>query len=85
MACVTAGWAIFRLERIPMTDAVYRKQEYIGTSLNSIEEAIGNAVAAAANGAHVDWFEVQETRGAVRDGKVHQYQVVIKVGIRCTV
>ena len=65
-----------------MTDAVFRKLEIVGTSSASIEDAIARGVAAAAAGDEVDWFEVQETRGAVRNGKVHQYQVVLKVGIR---
>ena len=66
-----------------MTDAVFRKIEIVGTSIVSIEDAIAKGVAAAsASGDEVDWFEVQETRGAVRDGKVHQYQVVLKLGVR---
>ncbi|MEI6985710.1 MAG: dodecin [Rhodospirillaceae bacterium] len=69
-----------------MTDPVYRKLDYVGTSTSTIEAAVANAVAcasAASPGEAVDWFEIIETRGAVRDGKVQQYQVVIKVGIRC--
>ena len=30
----------------------------------------------------LDWFEVQQIRGTVRDGRVGEYQVVIKVGFR---
>ncbi len=66
-----------------MTDAVFRKLEIIGTSTVGIEDAIARGVAAVtATGDTADWFEVLETRGAVRDGKVHQYQVVLKVGVR---
>jgi hypothetical protein len=65
-----------------MSDPVFRKLEIVGTSAVSIEDAIARGVAAVATGEAVDWFEVLETRGAVRDGKVHQYQVVLKVGVR---
>ena len=65
-----------------MSDPVFRKLEIVGTSALSIEDAIARGVAAVAAGETVDWFEVLETRGAVRDGKVHQYQVVLKVGVR---
>ncbi len=66
-----------------MTDPVFRKLEIVGTSTVSIEDAIARGVAATATaGETVDWFEVLETRGAVREGKVHQYQVVLKVGVR---
>ena len=30
----------------------------------------------------LDWFEVQQIRGTVRDGRVGEYQAVIKVGFR---
>ena len=66
-----------------MSDRVYKKVELVGTSEIGIEDAISNAVAAAAKTLeHVDWFEVIETRGHVNDGKVAHYQVVIKVGFR---
>jgi flavin-binding protein dodecin len=31
---------------------------------------------------NVDWFEVGEIRGQVKEGKVSQYQVTLKVGFR---
>ena len=66
-----------------MTNSVFHKVELVGTSANSITEAIGNAVAAgSATIPSVSWFEVQEIRGHVENGKVTQYQVVVKVGAR---
>ena len=68
-----------------MSEPVYHKVEVIGTSSVSIEDAIARGVAAAAPSVdthHTDWFEVQEIRGAVREAKVQQYQVVLKVGLR---
>jgi hypothetical protein len=62
---------------------VYKKVEVVGSSTTSIEEAIENAISETSKSVkHVEWFEVQETRGHVVDGKVAHYQVVIKVGFR---
>jgi flavin-binding protein dodecin len=30
----------------------------------------------------VSWFEVAEQRGAIRDGKVTEFQVTLKVGFK---
>lgn len=66
-----------------MPNAVYSKIEIVGTSPTSISDAISNAITAAAAGTpNLGWFEVQEIRGNIQDGKVSQYQVVIKVGSR---
>lgn len=66
-----------------MSDPVYKKVEIVGTSTVSVEEAIANGVAAIAQtgGGKADWFEVQEVRGHITNGKPSQYQVVLKVGI----
>ena len=62
---------------------MYKKVELVGTSPTSIEQAIENAIAAASTSTeHLDWFEVQETRGHIQDGRVAHYQVVLKVGFR---
>jgi flavin-binding protein dodecin len=29
---------------------------------------------------HLDWFELEEVRGTVRDGQVEQFQVTLKLG-----
>ena len=66
-----------------MTNRVYKKIELVGTSPNGVEDAVENAVAAASETLdHVDWFEVQEIRGHVQDGKIAHYQVVVKIGFR---
>ena len=55
----------------------------MGTSPDSISDAINNAIATAAQTLdNVTWFEVAEMRGHVENGKVSQYQVVLKVGFR---
>jgi len=66
-----------------MADSVFKKTQVVGTSPESYAKATANAVAKAAQvekGA--SWFEVVELRGAIRDGKVHEYQVTINVGAK---
>ena len=61
----------------------YKKLEIVGTSPNSIEEAIQNAITETANNVNnLDWFEVIETRGHIVDNKVAHFQVTIKIGFR---
>jgi len=62
---------------------VYKKVEVVGSSKKSIEDAIENAIAECSkNLRNIEWFEVQETRGHVVDGKVGHYQVVLKIGFK---
>ena len=60
---------------------VYRIIQVAGSSENSIEDAIQNAVSRASRTLRqVGWFEVLEKRGHVEDGKVVHYQVTLKLG-----
>ena len=64
-----------------MDDHVYRVIQIVGSSEVGIEDAIQRAVARAAHTLHnLRWFEVVETRGHIEDGKVHHYQVTLKIG-----
>ena len=61
----------------------YKKIEIVGTSPNSIEEAIQNAISeTAVSVSNLDWFEVIETRGHIVDNKVAHFQVSLKIGFR---
>ena len=61
----------------------YKLVELVGTSKESYEKAIANAVADASDSLKgLDWFQVTEFRGAISDGKVAEYQAVLKVGFR---
>ncbi|HYK92211.1 MAG TPA: dodecin [Acidobacteriota bacterium] len=61
----------------------YKRVEIVGTSPVSFEEAIKSAVAEASNSIrHMDWFEVVEMRGMIKEGKVAEYQVVTKIGFK---
>ncbi len=62
-------------------DHIYKKLELVGSSPESIEKAIENAIAKASESIrNLRWFEVIETRGHLENGKVSHYQVTIKVG-----
>lgn len=64
-----------------MTDHVYKHIELTGSSSDSIEEAVSNAVARAAKTVrNMRWFEVVETRGYIEDGDIAYWQVTIKIG-----
>ena len=66
-----------------MSDHTYKKIELVGTSTESSDQAVKNALAKASKSVHnMDWLEVQETRGHIVDGEVSHWQVVIKVGFR---
>jgi len=62
-------------------EPTYRLTEIVGTSGESIHQAIRNGVKRASETVrHIDWFEVKEIRGTVVDGNVGQFQVTMKVG-----
>ena len=66
-----------------MTNHVYKKVELVGSSTESIEAAIENAIQMAGKSLkNLDWFEVTDTRGHIVDGKVSHFQVGLKVGFR---
>ena len=66
-----------------MSAHVYKIVELVGSSGNSTDEAIRNAVEKASLSIrHLDWYEVVESRGHIVDGKIAHYQVTLKVGFR---
>ena len=66
-----------------MSNRTYRVTEIVGTSPDGIDEAIRNAVRrASATLRHLDWFEVTQVRGQIKDGKIEHFQVGVKVGFR---
>ncbi|QGF22994.1 dodecin [Raineyella fluvialis] len=66
-----------------MSQHTYRIIEMVGTSPDSVEAAISNAVSdAEARYGGVDWFEVVQLRGHVVDGQVAHHQVTVKIGAR---
>jgi dodecin len=64
-------------------DHTYRVTEIVGSSRESTDQAIRNAIARANETLrHLDWFEVVETRGHLVDGVIAHFQVTLKVGFR---
>jgi dodecin len=63
------------------SEHIYRVIEIVGTSEQSIEDAIASAVARADRTLrNLRWFEVVRTSGHIDDGVVRHYQVTLKVG-----
>lgn len=66
-----------------MSEHVYKTIELVGSSQESSDAAIRNAIARAGKTIrHMDWFEVVETRGHIQDGAVAHFQVKLKIGFR---
>ncbi len=61
----------------------YKKIEIIGTSPVSFSEAVRSALADASQTIRgMDWFEVVEQRGMIKNDKVAEFQVVLKIGFK---
>ncbi len=64
-------------------DHTYRVTELVGSSPESIDQAIRNAIARAGTTLRrLDWFQVTEIRGHIADGTVGHFQVTLKVGFQ---
>jgi dodecin len=64
-----------------MPEHVYKVVELVGSSEQSLTEAIDRAVAKASETLrNIGWFEVTNIRGHVENGKVAHYQVTLKLG-----
>lgn len=61
----------------------YKLIELVGTSTKSYEDAIANAIKQASKTLKaISWYEVIQMRGAVDNGNVQEYQVILKVGFK---
>jgi flavin-binding protein dodecin len=66
-----------------MSNHVYRVTEIVGSSPDSLQQAIRNGVDRASQTLrNLEWFEVTEIRGHIEDGAVAHFQVGLKVGFR---
>ena len=66
-----------------MQEYSYKYFELVGTSKTSVEDAVQNVLTKAASTMpNMRWFQVIETRGAIKDNKVSEWQVTVKVGCR---
>ena len=61
----------------------YRVTEVVGTSTESVQQAVRNAVRrASATLRNLDWFELSEVRGTITDGDVGEFQATVRIGFR---
>ena len=67
-----------------MADHIYRITEVVGSSPESVQQAIRNGVERVSRTVrNVEWFEATEIRGHVSpDGSIDAFQVTLKVGFR---
>ena len=66
-----------------MSDSVYSVSEIVGSSSESVDDAIKGAIGRAAKTLHnLDWFEVSGIRGRIEENQRCHFQVTLKVGFR---
>jgi flavin-binding protein dodecin len=66
-----------------MSDHIYSITEIVGSSAESLEDAIRGAVQRASQTVRgLDWFEVTEIRGHIENGEIGHFQVGLKIGFR---
>jgi dodecin len=66
-----------------MPEKTFKIIELCGVSAESYAQATRNAVEKASRTLrNLDWFEVVEQRGFIKDGRVSEFQVTLKVGFR---
>jgi hypothetical protein len=64
-----------------MTDHVYKMTEVVGTSPDSIETAVSNALSKAKESVrNMRWLEVSQIRGHIEDGSLAHWQVMLRIG-----
>ena len=66
-----------------MPEHVYKVVVVVGSSEVSVSKAIDRAIAKASETLrNIGWFEVEQMRGHIENGKVKHYQVTLKLGFR---
>ncbi len=67
-----------------MPDHTFAITHLVGTSSESVDQAIRNGLKTAGQTLrNMDWFEVEEIRGSLNHSdQVHEYQVTIRLGFR---
>ncbi len=66
-----------------MPSKTYKIIDVVGVSEDSIQQAVRNALKKAAQTVrNIDWFEVTEIRGSVRNNSEPEFQVTLKIGFR---
>jgi flavin-binding protein dodecin len=61
----------------------YKIIDVVGVSEDSVQQAVRNALSKASQTVrNIDWFEVTEIRGLVKNNKEPVFQVSLKLGFR---
>lgn len=64
-------------------DRVYKKIEVVGISTTGFDDAVKKAIERAASTLHgLSWFEVVEQHGRIQEGKITEFQAVVKVAFK---
>lgn len=64
-----------------MQEHIFKVTEIVGTSSESIEDAVRKAMKRASRSLrNLGWFEIVKTTGHVKEGRVEQFQVTLRVG-----
>ncbi len=64
-----------------MSEHAYKHIEITGSSPDSLDQAVRNALRTANKTIHgMRWFEVTDVRGHVDNGDVGHWQVTVKIG-----
>ena len=64
-----------------MPEPVFKTVELVGSSEESVSDAIEAAITrAAVTIRNLRWFEVVQVRGGISNGAVKHYQVTLKLG-----
>lgn len=64
-----------------MSDHTYKTIEITGSSRTSIEAAVESALARTGETVqNLRWFEVDNIRGHLEDGRIDHWQVTLKIG-----
>lgn len=64
-----------------MSNHIYKTIELVGSSTESVEDAVQKAVAKAAETVrNLRWFEIVDTRGHIEGGRIAHWQVTLKLG-----
>jgi dodecin len=65
-------------KEIPMLNMI----DLVGTSPDGFSEAVQTALASVAkSGQKAHFFQVVEQRGAVREGRIMEFQVIVRVAV----
>ncbi len=65
-----------------MPEKTYKIIEVVGVSTESVQHAVRNAIGKASQTVrNIDWFEVQQIRGAIHNGQP-EFQVAVRIGFR---